>query len=84
MSELRERISAAAQELYLREGVEGVSMRKVADMVGVSAPAIYRHFENKDALLDEIVVRGLRILEQYLRPALEAHLRSGGEEANPA
>ncbi len=72
MSELRERISAAAQELYLREGVEGVSMRKIAEMVGVSAPAIYRHFENKDAVLDEIVVRGLRILEQYLRPALEA------------
>jgi len=71
MSELREKISAAAQELYLREGVEGVSMRKIADLVGVSAPAIYRHFENKDALLDEIVIRGLRILEQYLQPALD-------------
>ena len=72
MSTLRDKISAAAQELYLKNGVEGVSMRKVADLVGVSAPAIYRHFQNKDALLNEIVIEGLKILEGYLRPALEA------------
>jgi AcrR family transcriptional regulator len=71
MSSLRERISAVTQELYLERGIEGVSMRKVAERVGVSAPAIYRHFKNKDELLSEIVVQGLRILEEYLRPALE-------------
>ena len=70
--DLRQRISAAAQELFLREGLEGVSMRKVAEMAGVSAPAIYRHYENKDDLLAEIVDEGLRILETYLQPALEA------------
>jgi AcrR family transcriptional regulator len=69
---LRNKISAAAQELYLRDGIEGFSMRRVADMVGVSAPAIYRHFKNKDELLNEIVIEGLKILEGYLRPALEA------------
>jgi AcrR family transcriptional regulator len=62
----------AAQELYLRDGIEGFSMRKVADLVGVSAPAIYRHFKNKDELLNEIVIEGLKILEGYLRTALEA------------
>jgi AcrR family transcriptional regulator len=70
-SNLREKISAAAQELYLRDGIQGVSMRKVAELVGVSAPAIYRHFENKEALLTEITVEGLKILEGFLRPALE-------------
>jgi AcrR family transcriptional regulator len=72
MPSLRSRISAAAQELYLSEGVEGVSMRKVADRVGVSAPAIYKHFKNKEELLDEIVIHGLKILADYLRPALDA------------
>jgi AcrR family transcriptional regulator len=67
---LRQRISAAAQELYLQEGIEGLSMRRVAERVGVSAPAIYRHFRNKDDLLQEIVIEGLRTLEEYLRPAL--------------
>ena len=72
MSDLRERISAAAQALYLEGGIDGISMRKVGNRVGVSAPAIYRHFENKEALLQEIVVEGLRILEGYLTQALDA------------
>ena len=58
MRSLRARISAAAQQIYLREGVDGISMRKVAERVGVSAPAIYKHFKNKDELLNEIVVAG--------------------------
>jgi len=72
MSDLRSKISTAAQELYREEGIEGFSMRKVADKVGVSAPAIYRHFKNKEELLNEIVIEGLKILEGYLRSALEA------------
>jgi AcrR family transcriptional regulator len=72
VSSLRNKISDAAQELYLRDGIDGVSMRKVAEVVGVTAPAIYRHFRNKEELLNEIVVEGLRILEAYLLPGLEA------------
>jgi AcrR family transcriptional regulator len=47
-------------------------MRKVAEKVGVSAPAIYKHFKNKEELLNEIVIAGLKILAEYLRPALDA------------
>ena len=47
-------------------------MRKVANLVGVSAPAIYRHYQNKEELLKEIVIEGLQVLERYLQPALEA------------
>jgi len=70
--DLRQKILDAAQELFVEAGVEGVSMRKVAEMAGVSAPAIYRHYENKDDLLQEIIQIGLRTLEAYLAPALEA------------
>jgi AcrR family transcriptional regulator len=70
MSDLRHRISGAAQELYLEDGIEGFSMRKVADRVGVSATAIYRHFENKEELLNEIRIEGLKVLERYLEPVL--------------
>lgn len=72
MTSLRERIAAAAQQLYLQEGLDGVTMRRVARAVGVSAPALYRHYRSKDELLDEIMKAGLRILEDYLKPALEA------------
>lgn len=47
-------------------------MRRVAEKVGVSAPAIYRHYQNKDELLNEIIIEGLKILDDYLRPALSA------------
>jgi len=69
---LRDRMIAAAQELFLEDGVEGVSMRKVADKVGVTAPAIYRHFKDKDELLGELINVGLQILQRYLEPALRA------------
>jgi AcrR family transcriptional regulator len=72
MNELKTRISVAAQELFLMEGIDGISMRKIADKVGVTATALYRHFEDKDAILDELIGSGLMILSQYLEPALRA------------
>jgi AcrR family transcriptional regulator len=72
MDDLRTRISEAAQELFRSEGLEGVSMRKVAERVGITAPAIYRHYRDKDELLHEIISIGLKILEDYLEPALQA------------
>jgi AcrR family transcriptional regulator len=43
-------VTAALRELA-REGLEGISLRGVARRAGVSAPAVYRHFQDKDALL---------------------------------
>jgi AcrR family transcriptional regulator len=72
MNDLKSRISLTAQELFLTEGVEGVSMRRIAERVGVTATAIYRHFPNKEAILEEIIGAGLTILSNYLVPALKA------------
>jgi AcrR family transcriptional regulator len=43
-------IAAAAQELIDTEGIEALSMRALADRVGIRAPSIYKHFENKEAV----------------------------------
>jgi AcrR family transcriptional regulator len=48
---LREKIKDAARELFVAEGVEAVSMRKIADKIGYSATTLYNYFEDKDALL---------------------------------
>ena len=48
------RILNAARALFEREGADGVSMRKVANAVGLSAMAIYRHFDSREALLKRI------------------------------
>lgn len=48
------KILAAARELLERDGADAVTMRRVADAVGVTPMAIYRHFANRDALLKSI------------------------------
>jgi AcrR family transcriptional regulator len=49
--DLRAKILDAARELFVSEGVEAVSMRKVADKIGYSATTLYNHFDDKEALL---------------------------------
>jgi len=48
------RILAAARGLFEREGPAAVSMRRVAEAVGITPMAIYRHFPSRDALLKRI------------------------------
>jgi AcrR family transcriptional regulator len=49
--ELRGKILDAARELFVNEGVEAVSMRKIAERIGYSATTLYNHFEDKESLL---------------------------------
>lgn len=50
----KDRITHAALDLLDKTGIEGLTMRKLADALGVQAPALYWHFPNKLALLDEM------------------------------
>jgi len=53
---LRGEILAAAEELLVETAAESaVSIRAIADRVGVTAPSIYRHFPDKDTLLFHVV-----------------------------
>jgi AcrR family transcriptional regulator len=66
----RNRILACACDLYLRAGFDGFSMRKLAQSVGVTAPALYRHFEGRENLLIQVVGEGYKVQIQYLNRAL--------------
>ena len=48
---LKPALIAAALKEISREGPDGFSLRGVARRAGVSAPAVYRHFKDKDDLL---------------------------------
>ena len=50
----RDKILDAARELFIRDGYEGVSMRKVADLIEYSPTAIYVHFADKEELFREL------------------------------
>ncbi len=44
-------------------------MRKIAIKAGISATAIYRHYDNKEELFHHVVKKGFATYTQYLRPA---------------
>jgi AcrR family transcriptional regulator len=72
MSDPRERILAEACDLYLADGLDGFSMRKLAKQVGVTAPALYRHYAGKEAVLADVLREAYRIFTRYVYRALEA------------
>lgn len=70
---LREALVAAALELIAEAGTQGLSLRDVARRLGVSHQAPYRHFADKQALLDAIAGDGFRELADALRATVTAH-----------
>ena len=65
--ERRERILASATSLFEENGFHGAGIDDIAAAAGVTGPAIYRHFKNKDAVLvalfDRLAGRLAAILE---------------------
>ena len=48
---MREKILSAARELFIREGVEATTMRRIADAIEYTPPVIYCHFKDKEDLV---------------------------------
>lgn len=70
MKNTKEIILSAACDIYLQEGYKGMSMRQVAKRAEISATAIYRHFENKEALHHQVLREGFRTFDSYLQTSL--------------
>ena len=47
----KQRILAAAADLFARNGFHSVSMEDIGEAVGITASAIYRHYDSKTAVL---------------------------------
>ncbi|MEZ4417737.1 MAG: TetR/AcrR family transcriptional regulator [Gemmatimonadota bacterium] len=61
-AETRQRILDAARDLFVRDGYEATSMRAIADRIEYTPTAIYHHFQNKEALLNELCQQDFRAL----------------------
>jgi AcrR family transcriptional regulator len=82
----KDRILAAAGAVLERDGIEGLTIRKVAQRAQLSPMALYRHFADKDALLNALMEEGLAAWEkivggiraqdplEWLKAVAEAHL----------
>lgn len=64
------RLLTEARDLYLEEGFGRFSLREVARRAGVSAAAVYRHYDGKEALLRQVCAEGFRTFSSYLLRAL--------------
>ncbi|MBU6297915.1 MAG: TetR/AcrR family transcriptional regulator [Alphaproteobacteria bacterium] len=63
----RDRIFAAAKSVLEREGIPGLTVRKVAQRAGMSPMAMYNHFADKDALLNALMEDGFVAWEKIAR-----------------
>jgi AcrR family transcriptional regulator len=63
----RDRILVAAKTVLDREGLPGLTIRKVAHHARLSPMALYRHFADKDALLNTLMEDGLAAWEERAR-----------------
>jgi TetR/AcrR family tetracycline transcriptional repressor len=64
----RELVVRAGLRLLDEVGLEGHTLRRLAKELGVKAPALYWHFENKQELLDEMATTMLRDLVEEMEP----------------
>lgn len=51
-------IVQAARDLLEEEGVDGLSMRRIAARVGIQAPSIYKHLPDKQAVVNALISDG--------------------------
>ncbi|MFT4395995.1 TetR/AcrR family transcriptional regulator [Gordonia lacunae] len=68
----REQLIAVAAELFLHDAYDSVTVEMICAKAGVSGPALYRHFQNKQALLVAVVEKGLSSLQDYARSTIES------------
>lgn len=61
-----ERVLAAARRVLANDGLAAVSMRTVAAEAGITATAIYRHFKDKDTLLQVLIREQYELFLEYL------------------
>ena len=62
-----QKIALAARRLLDRDGVEAVTMRRVANTVGITPMALYRHYPNRNGLINALADQGFAELAARLK-----------------
>lgn len=66
MDTTQQRIAGAGRQILDREGPEAVTMRRIAKAVRITPMAIYRHYPDRDALLNALADQGFLELASRL------------------
>src|ERR1700727_2297222 len=80
MAEKRTQILRAARPILLRDGLGGTTLDRVAAEGGISKMTLYRHFPNKEALFEGLVIA----MCEYIREGLEKAPLADADQPAPA
>lgn len=69
--EIREAILQAAMKLFIENGVQKTTIRKIAELIEYTPGAIYSYFKNKDEIYIELHRRGFEKLFSYMLQVFE-------------
>lgn len=78
----KSQLAACAAELFRARGYHGVGINDIAAAAGVTGPALYRHFADKQAVLAYVLLSGLRDVETLTAEALSGLDRPSGEQVD--
>ena len=67
----KEKILSVALTLFSTKGYKAVSVRHIASDVGIKASSLYNHFENKQEILDELIEKNTKYIEDFLKDAMD-------------
>lgn len=79
----KERILAAALELFAHKGYENTSMNDIAEAVGIRAPSLYKHFPGREALFAAVTPAVERHYQTLWADAAAAQTRLEREAQGP-
>jgi len=75
----RDDIIDVSRAIIEDEGVEQLTIRRIAETIHRTQPAVYQHFSSKDAILEAVVIDGFTALAERLKRATR-----GGKTSLPA
>ncbi|MCP8967801.1 TetR/AcrR family transcriptional regulator [Ectobacillus ponti] len=76
MAETRELIVGTAHDLFMEQGYRAVSTRQIAEVCGLTQPALYHHFANKQELYVEVLRTVLKRTEAALKQIADTCTRT--------
>ncbi len=74
IEQLRKSIICQSWKIITEEGWQALSIRKIADAIQYSVPMIYKHFENKEAIIEYFSKEGFELLSVKLSEAQNSAL----------
>lgn len=73
IEKIRELILERAIEIITADGFSGMTMRKIASRMEMSATNIYNYFSNKDEIYINILIRGFKMMYENLQSVYDEH-----------